>query len=50
MKIKRIAEFLESEFVGDGEIEILRVASLENAAANEISFVENIRCTVRKND
>ena len=40
MKIKQISEFLESEFVGDGETEILRVASLDKAAENEISFVE----------
>lgn len=41
MKVKEIAEFLESEFVGDSEIEILRVAGLETARENEISFVEN---------
>ncbi len=40
MKIKDIAEFLQSEFVGDGETEILRVASLDKASENEISFVE----------
>ncbi len=40
MKIKEIAEFLKTEFVGDGETEIARVASLEKADKNEISFVE----------
>ena len=40
MKIKQIAELLQSEFVGDGEIKISRVASLETAKANEISFIE----------
>ena len=40
MKIKQIAEFLAGEFDGDGEIEISRVASLEKARENEISFVE----------
>jgi UDP-3-O-[3-hydroxymyristoyl] glucosamine N-acyltransferase len=42
MKIKQIADFLQSEFKGDGEIEILRVASLEKARENEISFVEKV--------
>ena len=40
MKINQIAEFLASEFNGEGEIEILRVASLEKARENEISFIE----------
>lgn len=42
MKIKDVAEFLESAFSGDGEIDILRVASLEKATENEISFVEKV--------
>ncbi len=42
MTIKQIADFLQSEFRGDGEIEILRVASLEKARENEISFVEKV--------
>ena len=41
MNIKEIADFLTTEFFGDGEIEILRVASLEKAQTGEISFVEN---------
>lgn len=40
MKIKQIAEFLQTEFTGDGESEIVRVADLDKAAENEISFVE----------
>ena len=42
MKIKQIAEFLDGKLSGDGEIEIFRVSSLENARENEISFVEEI--------
>lgn len=40
MKIKQIAEFLDSAFVGDGAIEISRVADLKNAREHELSFVE----------
>ena len=40
MKIKEIAEFLDNDFVGNGETEILGAASLENAQTNELSFVE----------
>jgi len=40
MKVKNIAEFLEEKFIGDGETEILRVASLETANTGEISFIE----------
>ena len=42
MKVREIAEFLQSEFVGDGEVEISRVASLDEAAESEISFVEKV--------
>ncbi len=42
MKIREIAEFLNAEFSGDGEIEILRVAAFDNASENEISFVEKV--------
>ena len=45
MKIKEIAEFLGGNVFGDSEIEILRVASLEKAQTNEISFVENAEKT-----
>ena len=40
MKIKEIAEFLNGKLSGAGDIEIFRVASLETARANEISFLE----------
>ena len=40
MKISAIAELLNSEYNGDGATEILRVAALHTAAANDISFVE----------
>lgn len=40
MKIFEIAEILSGEPVGNGEIEILSVASLETAHENEISFIE----------
>ncbi|MDQ2746469.1 MAG: UDP-3-O-(3-hydroxymyristoyl)glucosamine N-acyltransferase [Acidobacteriota bacterium] len=40
MRVRDIAEFLNSEFVGDGDAEISRVAALDKAAENEISFVE----------
>ena len=40
MKTKEIADFLNGEIFGDSEIEILRVASLQNAKENEIAFVE----------
>lgn len=42
MKIKEAADLLESKFSGDGDAEILRVADLEKARENEISFVEKI--------
>jgi UDP-3-O-[3-hydroxymyristoyl] glucosamine N-acyltransferase len=42
MTVKQIAEFLQSEFKGDGEIEIRRTASLEKARKNEISFIEKV--------
>jgi len=40
MKIKEIAEFTNGTYSGAGDVEILRVAKLEAARANEISFVE----------
>lgn len=40
MKLKEIAELVGGELFVDSEIEILRVASLENAKENEIAFVE----------
>ncbi|HLM60379.1 MAG TPA: UDP-3-O-(3-hydroxymyristoyl)glucosamine N-acyltransferase, partial [Pyrinomonadaceae bacterium] len=40
MKIDEIADFLEGNLSGDGTREIFRVASLETALENEISFLE----------
>ncbi len=40
MKVFEIADFLDKNFQGDGEIEILNIASLENAQTGDISFVE----------
>lgn len=40
MKTKKIAELVGGELFGDSEIEILCVASLQNAKENEIAFVE----------
>ena len=49
MKVKNIAELLKRAFVGDGEIEILRVAGLETARENEISFVEKAETFLSSN-
>ncbi len=43
MNTKEIAEFLNGTLNGAEDIEILRVASLETAKENEISFVENAK-------
>ena len=40
MKTKKIAEFLEGNLIGNGELEISSLARLEIARADEISFVE----------
>jgi len=40
MKTREIAEFLSAELVGDGNIEIERVAALDAASTGEIAFVE----------
>lgn len=40
MKISEIAEFLGGELIGKGETEITSVASPENAAGNQIAFLE----------
>ena len=45
MKIKEIADFSDGKFSGDGETEIFRVASLENAETGEMSYVENVEKT-----
>ncbi|MGI8668216.1 MAG: UDP-3-O-(3-hydroxymyristoyl)glucosamine N-acyltransferase [Aridibacter sp.] len=40
MKVKKIADFLKGNLVGNGEIEISKIASLDNVETGEISFVE----------
>jgi UDP-3-O-[3-hydroxymyristoyl] glucosamine N-acyltransferase len=40
MKTREIAEFLSAELVGDGNVEIERVAALDAASTGEIAFVE----------
>ncbi len=40
MKSKEIADFLDGKLFGDGEIEILRVASFDAARKGEIAFIE----------
>lgn len=40
MKTHEIAEFLSGELVGNGEVEIFRVADVETAAGGEIAFYE----------
>jgi len=42
MKVEEIAQLLNGKLFGDGNPEILRVASLEAVGENEISFVETI--------
>ena len=39
MKIHEIANFVKGNLIGDGELEISRVASLEKAKSGEISFI-----------
>lgn len=40
MKTSEIAEFLDGELIGDGDVEIVRVAALDSAISGEIAFVE----------
>ncbi len=40
MKTKKIAEITEGILIGDQEVEILRVASVEKAVQNELAFLE----------
>ena len=40
MKLAEIAEFLQAPLIGDGDIEIQRVASYEKAEKGEIAFLE----------
>lgn len=43
MKLKEIAQALDGELVGDGELEILGVAPLDTAGPDELSFLANPR-------
>jgi UDP-3-O-[3-hydroxymyristoyl] glucosamine N-acyltransferase len=45
MKVEKIAEFLDGKLFGDGETEIFRVAGIETARENEISFLEKMEIT-----
>jgi UDP-3-O-[3-hydroxymyristoyl] glucosamine N-acyltransferase len=40
MKTREIAEFLDAELVGDGDIEIVSVGALDSAKEGQIAFVE----------
>jgi UDP-3-O-[3-hydroxymyristoyl] glucosamine N-acyltransferase len=40
MLTKDIAEFINGELIGDGNVEITRVADISKATINEISFIE----------
>jgi UDP-3-O-[3-hydroxymyristoyl] glucosamine N-acyltransferase len=40
MKTREIADFLNAELIGDGEVDIVRVAALDSATSGEIAFVE----------
>lgn len=41
MKLQQIAEILNAELVGDNSLSISRIATLENATSDEISFLAN---------
>lgn len=41
MKVKEIADFLDAEVFGNGEVEISKISSLEKSSKGEISFIEN---------
>lgn len=47
MKTREIAEFLRSELVGNGEVEVERVAALSAASSGEIAFVEKADGEIR---
>lgn len=40
MKTREIADFLNAEMIGDGDVEIGRVAALDSATRGDVSFVE----------
>src|SRR6185436_17496781 len=41
MRVKELAEWLELEFEGDGEIELTGVAPIELAGAGDLSFINS---------
>jgi len=45
MKTQEIADFLSGELVGDGNVEIERVAALSTATTGEIAFLEKVAPT-----
>lgn len=49
MKTQKIAEFLNANLEGDNEIEILRVASFEQAKTGEIAFLDKKEITDQTN-
>ncbi len=42
MKIQEIADFLSADLVGDGDVDIERVAALSSASQGELAFVEKV--------
>lgn len=40
MKTREIADFLNAELIGDGGVEIVRVAALDSATRGDVAFVE----------
>ena len=49
MKLAEIAEFLQAPLIGDGDIEIQRVASYEKAEKGEIAFLEKAESETQTN-
>lgn len=49
MKTREIADFLNGELIGDGDVEIVRVAALETAASGEVAFVERADSEIMTN-
>ncbi len=47
MQTCEIAEFLNAELIGDGDVEIISVAALDVASAGEIAFVEKVDSEIK---
>jgi len=47
MRVKELASFLQAPFEGDGEIQLRRVATLEDAAPEDLSFVTGANASRR---